>query len=63
MPCARDMAGLEPVARMPQPSSVPKNQYSTPITTAVTMNDHDDGVVQGELLDPAQGDEQAYLST
>ena len=36
MPWARAMLALQPVARMPQPSSVPKNQYSSPMTTAMT---------------------------
>ena len=31
MPWARAMLWLEPVARREQPSSVPKNQYSTPM--------------------------------
>ena len=37
MPCARAMAAFAPVARSEQPSSVPKNQYSTPISTTMTM--------------------------
>ena len=37
MPWARDMLGLEPVARREAPSSVPKNQYSTAMTTATKM--------------------------
>ena len=37
MPSARLMAGLEPVARMALPCSVPKYQYSTAtITAAIT---------------------------
>ena len=40
MPCARLMFGFAPVARMEQPSEVPKNQYSSAIrmtvNTAVT---------------------------
>ena len=35
MPCARAMRALAPVARMPQPISVPKNQYSAPMSSAV----------------------------
>ena len=38
MPCARLMLGLLPVARMPQPVSVPKNQYKSPIMTATKAN-------------------------
>ena len=34
IPWARDMLELEPVARRAQPSSVPKNQYSTAMTAA-----------------------------
>ena len=37
MPCARLMTGLQPVARMPQPSSVPKNRYSTATTSTAAM--------------------------
>ena len=33
MPCARAMLGLAPVARMECPTSVPKNQYSTAMST------------------------------
>ena len=35
MPCARAMLALQPVARMEQPSSVPKNQYKIAITTTI----------------------------
>ena len=37
MPCARAMLALQPVARMEQPSSVPKNQYKIAITTTIRM--------------------------
>ena len=33
MPCARLIAGLEPVARMAEPCSVPKYQYSAAMIT------------------------------
>ena len=38
MPWARAMCWFAPVARSEQPSSVPKNQYSTPIRTAQKMS-------------------------
>ena len=38
MPCARDMASFAPVERSEQPISVPKNQYNTPISAAVTSS-------------------------
>ena len=37
MPWARAMAGLEPVARREQPSSVPKNQYSAAMVMMIMM--------------------------
>ena len=38
-PCARAIFLLQPVARMEQPSSVPKNQYITQISaTAITRH-------------------------
>lgn len=40
MPCARLMTGLQPVARMPQPSSVPKNRYSTATTSTAGNGQH-----------------------
>ena len=63
MPCARDMAGLEPVARMPQPSSVPKNQYSTPISTAVTMMTMMMGLCRANSLTQRREMSRSYLST
>ena len=38
MPWARAMCWFAPVARSEQPSSVPKNQYSTPIRAAQKMS-------------------------
>ena len=38
MPWARAMCWFAPVARSEQPSSVPKNQYSTPIRTEQKMS-------------------------
>ena len=35
MPCARLMFGLQPVARIEQPRSVPKNQYNMAIIAII----------------------------
>ena len=63
MPCARDMAGLEPVARMPQPSSVPKNQYSTAMTTADTRMTMMMGLWSANSLTQRREMSRSYLST
>lgn len=62
-PCARDIWGLEPVARMPQPSSVPKNQYKTPMTAAVASVTTAMGLRSASSLTQRSEISRSYLST
>ena len=57
------MAGLEPVARMAQPSSVPKNQYSTAMTTADTRMTMMMGLWSANSLTQRREMSRSYLST
>ena len=63
MPWARLMLGLEPVARMAQPSSVPKNQYSRPISTALIRMTMMTGLCRANSLTQRREISRSYLST
>ena len=63
MPCARAMRALAPVARMPQPISVPKNQYSTAMSRAVTSSSSGMGFSRLNCRTKRWDTMRSYLST
>ena len=63
MPWARLMLGFAPVARMPQPSSVPKNQYIMAISTTVMIPTITSGLRRANSFTQRREMSTPFLST